>query len=145
MTGNLMKTPKKMGSFCSEKIGNYELPMKCEGGIYISTYTFQFRRLPRVPSQIRYMPAVKLGIIKGIKKNSIRYEGFHVFFQLRKVWPGSISSWVQNFGTTGSFCELVLWAYEFFLTFRLWYKTDSLQPAKQGEKYIRPSLPQTGS
>ena len=80
--GNLMKTPKKTGSFCSEKTGNCELPMKCQGIIYFYTYTFQFRQLPHVPSQIRYMPAVKLGVIKGIKKNSIRYEGFHVFFQL---------------------------------------------------------------
>ena len=99
--------PQKAGSFCSEKTGNYELPMKCQGSIYFPTYTFQFWQLPRVPSQIRYV--VKLGIIKGIKKNSIRYEGFHVFFQLRKVRPGSISSWVRNVGTTGttgSFREL---------------------------------------
>ena len=89
-TGNFMKTPQMTGSFCSEKTGNYELPMKCQGGIYFATYTFQFQRFPRVPSQIRNIPAVKLGIIESIKKNSIRYEGFHVFFQLQKVRPGSI-------------------------------------------------------
>ena len=111
--GNHMKPPQKMGSFWSEKTGNYELPMKCQGSIYFSTYTFQFWRLPRGPSQIRYIPAVKLGIIKGIKKYIMRYEGFHVVFQLWKVRPGSISSWVPNFGTTGmtgSFRELAeLW------------------------------------
>ena len=101
-TGDLMKKTKKTGSFCSEKMGNYKLPMKCQGGFYFSTYTFQFRRF-------NFIPAVKLGIIKGIKKNSIRYKGFHVFFQLRKVRPGSISSRVRTFGTrgtTGSFREL---------------------------------------
>ena len=76
-----MKTPQKTGSFCSEKTGNYELPMKCQGSIYFSTYTFQSLQLPRVPSQIRYIPPVKLGIIKGtvLRKTVLDIKDFMCF------------------------------------------------------------------